>query len=231
MFDFLRRNKKLEPSEPMTIADVAATHREAYAQFIRGLNWKDFGSEPEMIWVYTDKAGHNYYVARDIWAGISRERLAALEMAGIELESRMKVAEMLESLKGIMSQCKRAQMGEVEGGYEAYKLTYEMYETMRTSPSEAVLMEYAVNLIYTDGENPQQLSPSIMQEKRNRANDDIELRAFFFDMALSITQTSLPTSQPDGPGSLSGPESQQSRKEASKNAVNRFIQASERRKK
>ena len=218
-------------TEPMTIADVAATHREAYAQFIRGLNWKDFGSEPEMIWVYTDNAGNNYYVARDIWAGISRERLAALEMAGIELESRMKQGALLESLLGIMAQCKRAQMGEVEGGYEAYKLTYDMYETMRASPSEAVLMEYAVNLIYTDGENPQQLSPSIMQEKRNRAGNDIELRAFFLDMALSITQTSLPISQPDGPGSLSGPESQQSRKEASRSAVNRFIQASEQKKK
>lgn len=225
---------KKKPEKPKTVEEIAAELRKSYSAYIRGLNWEALGGEPEMQWVYTDREGNNYYLPKNIWQGVSRDRLAVLESAGIDVESRMQRPAMIERLRAIMEQCKRGQMGEVEGAYEAYKLTYEMHEVVLGSPSEVALMEYAVHLIYTDGENPQKLSPGVIQEKRTRAARDIELRAFFLDMAKSITDTSLPNWKQDGLA-FSPPqnpsEAQEKRKEASRSVVSRFLSKSEQKKK
>lgn len=228
MFGFKQKEK------PKTIEEIAAELRKSYAEFIKGLKWEALGGEPEMQWVYTDRAGNNYYLPKNIHQGVSRERLAVLESAGIDVESRMERPAMVERLRDIMEQCKRGQMGDVEGAYQAYKLTWEMHEIMMGSPSEVALMEYAVHLIYTDGEDPQKLSPIIIQEKRDRAAVDIELRAFFLDMGKLITDTSLPNWKQDGHDFSPPPtqlEAKKKKQEVTRSVVSRFIQASERKKK
>lgn len=222
-------SKPPEPPKPLTISEVAQINRDEYKKMLSGLDWQAFGTEPELLWVYTDRLGYNYYVAKNIWQGCSRDRLAALESAGIDVECRMGRGELLTQLRKIMADCQRTQSGDVQGVYDAYKTAWEMHEIMSGTASEVALLEYAVNLIFTDGEDPRKMSPHIYQEKRNRAANDLELRAFFLDMAHSITQTSLPSSAQDlhvfsAPQKpITAEEAKEKKKEATRNRVSDFI--------
>ncbi len=224
-------NLKFWEKKPKTIAEVSKIHRKEYRKMLSCLDWQSFGSEPEMILVYTDRNGNNYYVSKNIWQGCSRDRLAALESAGLDVESRMSRPEMMSQLRKIMADCQRSQGGDVSGVYDAYKTAWEMHEIMKGTASEAALLEYAVNLIFTDGEDPRKMSPHIYQEKRDRAANDLELKAFFLDMAHSITQTSLPNSAQgfqdfSAPQPLTTEEANKAKKEATRNRVTDFISKS-----
>lgn len=192
--------KKKEPA-PKTIAEIAEENHRAHRQFLEGIGWKTLGSEPELVQVYTDKEGNNYYVSRNSWQGVSRDRLAALEAATLAMEFRMTREALLVNQKTIMAYFQKCQGGDLASAAEGYKLAWEMWDIMRSAPSESVLMEYAVHLIYTDQENPETLSPSMLEIKRQRAASDPGLRAFFLDMAFNTAQNSLPISKPDGPHS------------------------------
>lgn len=181
-----------------TVAEIAAENEEQHRSFLASIKWDTFGGEPEMIKVYTDQGGINYYVARNSWQGVSRDRLAALEAATLAMEYRFTREALMENQRSVMDFFQKCKEGDLEAAHKGYSLAWEAYEVMRTAPSEQVLLEYAVHLIYTDGENPQELSPTILKEKRDRAKEDIGLRAFFLDMSLAIVNASLPNSNQGG---------------------------------
>lgn len=190
-----------------TISEIAEENHRQHREFLAAIGWQTLGSEPDMVLVYTDKDGNNYYIARNSWQGISRDRLAALEAATLAMEYRMSREQLLENQMAIMQFFQQCQAGSMQAAAEGYKKAWEMYEIMRLAPSEAILMEYAVHVIFTDQENPQSISPALMQMKRDRASVDVGLKAFFLDMALHTVQNSLPTS---AQGSLhSSPPKQQ----------------------
>lgn len=216
--------------KPKSIAEIAEANRKAYMEMLGVLKWDTLGSEPEMMWAYTDADGHNYYVPRNIWQGISRDRLTAIESASLALERRQSREQLMESLRKVLAQFQRCQNGELEAAHEGYAEAWKVLELARTAPSEQVLMEYAVHLIYTDGENPETISPSLLQIKRERAQNDTALKAFFLDIALSITQASLPISEPVGldfSGILETEKPKPSKQEASRQKVSNFIAKSE----
>lgn len=221
-----------DKKNPKSIPEIAEANRKAYMEMLGGLKWDTLGSEPEMMWAYTDAAGHNYYVPRNIWQGISRDRLAALETASLALERRQSREQLMESLRKVLAQFQRCQNGDLEAAHEGYAEAWKVFELARSAPSEQVLLEYAVHLIYTDGESPETLSPSMLQIKRERAQSDTALKAFFLDMAHSITNNSMPISQPVG---LDFSEHQQQEKptkqEISRQKVSAFIAKSEQKKK
>lgn len=192
--------KKKEPA-PKTIAEIAEENHRAHREFLEAIGWKTLGSEPELVRVYTDKEGNNYYVSRNSWQGVSRDRLAALEAATLAMEFRMTRETLLINQQTIMAYFQKCQTGDLASAAEGYKLAWEMWDIMRNAPSESVLMEYAVHLIYADQENPEILSPSMLEIKRQRAAADPGLRAFFLDMAFNTVQNSLPISKPGGPHS------------------------------
>lgn len=221
----------LAKPKPKSIPEIAAENRKAYMELLGGLKWDTLGSEPEMMWAYTDAAGHNYYVPRNIWQGISRDRLAALETASLALERRQSREQLMESLRKVLAQFQKCQNGDLEAAHEGYSEAWKVFELARSAPSEQVLLEYAVHLIYTDGESPETLSPSMLQIKRERAQSDTALKAFFLDMAHSITSNSMPISQPVGLD-FSEPQQQekQSKQQISKQRVSDFIAKSEQKK-
>lgn len=217
--------------KPKSIQEIAAENRKAYMDMLGGLKWDTLGSEPEMMWAYTDASGHNYYVPRNIWQGISRDRLAALETASLALERRQSREQLMESLRKVLAQFQKCQNGDLEAAHEGYAEAWKVFELARSAPSEQVLLEYAVHLIYTDGESPETLSPSMLQIKRDRAESDPALKAFFLDMALSVTNNFMPTSQPVGLD-FSEPQQQEkpSKQEISRQKVSNFINKSEQKK-
>ena len=107
---------------------------------------------------------------------------------------------------------------------EVYKQAWEMYEIMKTAPSDQVLMQYALHILYTDGENPETLDPEFLKIKRHRAEKDDALRAFFLNMALSTANNYIPTSQQDGRDSLEKQKmEEQKKKEASQKRLRGFM--------
>ena len=92
MFNWFKKRKKTA-----SIAEIAEAHRVKYMEFLGALEFKMLGSAPELLHVYTDMAGNNYYVAKNSWQGISRERLAALEAATTAMEHRFTRAQALEN--------------------------------------------------------------------------------------------------------------------------------------
>lgn len=205
--------QKPKPPEPKTIAQIAEENNRAHREFLDAIGWQTLGSEPELVQVYTDRDGNNYYVSRNSWQGVSRDRLAALETATTAMEYRMSREALLLNQQTVMELFRKCQGGDLEAAANGYKLAWEMWQTMKDAPSESVLMEYAVHLIYTDLENPETLSPTMLQTKRDRAAKDPGLRAFFLDMALATVNNSLPTLKQDGPPiSLEASEVEKARK-------------------
>ena len=227
MFNFSWFSSK---QKPKSIQEIAEANREAYKAYLGGLKWETYGDKPEMLWAYTDMHGNNYYVPRNIWQGISRNRLISIETASLALEYRQDRAHLIESMRRILAQFQKCQNGDLEAAHEGYSEAWKVFELARTAPSEEVLMEYAVNLVYCDGENPQLIDPEIFKLKRQRAESDIGLKAFFLNMGLSVIQTSLPISQPVGLGSLETPEMESrklSKQEISRQNVSKFISKSD----
>lgn len=213
-----------------TIAEIAEINHAEYMKMLGGLGWGTFGSKPELILVYTDKDGNNYYIARNTWQGISRDRLAALERANLAMEYRMSRETIMEREAQKMTEIQKAQKGDLQALQNAYKLSWEDFEVMKAAPSDQILMEYAVHILYTNGENPEILDPEILKMKRERAENDTALKAFFLNMAHSVVNTSLPILPRDGQSSTEDQEKQE-KKQASQKRVQNFIAQSKLKKK
>lgn len=223
IFSIFRPKKTAQ--EPPTIAEIAQINHDEYQKMLGVLGWDTFGSKPELMLVYTDKQGNNYYIARNIWQGISRDRLAAIERANLAMEYRMSREAIMENEAQKMREIQKAQKGDLGALQTAYKLSWETFEVMKSAPSDQILMEYAVNILYTDGENPELFDPEFIKMKRERADNDPALRAFFLNMAQSAVNTSLPSLPPDGQSSTVDQEKQK-KKEDSQKRVQNFIQQS-----
>jgi hypothetical protein len=220
ILQFFKPKKKIP-----TIAEIAEINHAEYQKMLGGLGWDTLGSKPELILVYTDSKGNNYYIARNTWQGISRDRLAALERANLAMEYRMSRENIMEREAEKMREIQKAQRGDLAALQNAYKLSWETFEIMKAAPSDQILMEYAVHILYTDGENPEILDPEILKMKRDRAENDTGLRAFFLNMAHSAVNSSLPTLPHDGQNSTVEEEKQEGKK-ASQNRIANFIQQS-----
>ena len=216
----------LKPKEkPKTIAEIAAENRKAYMEQLNIFGWETLGSEVEMLPVYIDASGNNYYVGKNIWQGVSSDRRFALEEAALAMEFRQSRQQRIEAGRERLLNMQKAINGDLEAARNAHKSQWEELEIMRKSPSDSILMEYAVHVLFTDGEDPNTLSPKMLQIKRDRAESDPGLRAFFLDMALASVNSFLPTLPHDGPGSSQEAETEQKRQkgEATRNRLQNFM--------
>lgn len=198
--------------KPKTIAEIAEMYRTQNREFLNSIGWTTLGSKPEIIWVYTDLAGHNYYVSRNPWQGVTRNRLAAVEEAAAALDRRFSRDEGLTRMHAILTAFQRCQKGDAEASYTGYKEALEFFQIMKSSPSNEILMQYALHLILTDGEDPQTIDPEILKEKRARAENDIALKAFFLNMAQTTANDSLPILPDVGPNFTEAQETDKSKK-------------------
>lgn len=220
MFNFFKRKEK-----PKTIAEISEIYRDQYRQFLNLMGWETLGSKPEILWVYTDLAGHNYYVAKNPWQGVTRGRLAAVEEASAAMERRYTREQGMEALHAILTSFQQCQKGNVEAAHLGYKQAWELYQVTKNSPSDEIMMQYALHLILTDGEAPDTIDPEILKEKRARAEGDAGLKAFFLNMAHSTLNSSLPILPHDGPSSMEKIEAEKVQKrEASQKRLAKFMQ-------
>jgi hypothetical protein len=208
-----------------TIAEIAEENHRKHREFLAAISWQVLGSEPDLVRVYTDVEGNNYYVSKNSWQGISRDRLAALEDATIAMEYRMSRETVLLNQKMLLTYFQKAQGGDFAALQLGYKLAWEMMEVMTKAPNEHILLEYAVHLIFTDTENPEILSPHMLQLKRERAEKDPGLKAFFLDMSFHTAMNSLPTLKQGGqPSSQEIPEELERKKQEKKAAMQKRFQ-------
>lgn len=217
-------NWKFWKKKPKSIAEIAEAHRAAHKQKLEEWGWGTLGSKPEMIWAHTDENGNNYYVPRNLWQGVSRDRLSAIEAASTAIEHRMGREQILASMLEIMADFRKCQSADLQAAAEGYRRAWEIHDIMRTAPSEQVLIEYALHTIYTDGENPETLDPEFINMKRKNAESDQALRAFFLTMAQSTVSNSLPTSPPVGRNSseMEAGEAKK-KKEATRRHIENFM--------
>lgn len=185
--------QKKEPPAQKTITEIAEENRATYMEALKVLGWETLGAEVEMLPVYVDMAGNNYYVPRNIWQGISSDRRFALEEVMQALEFRQGRDSRILAAHERLILIQKGLNGDLQALRDAHKSQWEELEIMRKSPSEHTLMEYAVHIMYTDGEDPNSLSPAMLQMKRDRAAVDPGLRAFFLDAALATVNNSLPS--------------------------------------
>lgn len=202
--------------KPKTIAEISAINHKSYLEYLGGLGWQTLGSKPEMILVYTDREGNNYYVAKNSWQGISRDRLAALERATLAMEYRMSREEVMKKLHSVSQNLLKCQRGDTEAAHNGYKEAWELLEIMKSAPSDQVLMQYALHVIYTDGENPETIDPEFIKMKSARAEADNALKAFFLNMAHSTVNNSLPILSQDGQNFMDQEAERQKKREASR---------------
>ena len=214
-----------------SISEISAENQERYKSFLGSLGWDSLGSKPDLLLVFVDQEGNNYYVAKNSWQGVSRDRLAALEDATLAIEHRYSRYEIVSKMESILAGFQRCQKGDLEAAHLGYKEAWEIMAVMKASPSEEVLMQYAVNIIYTDGENPELLDPEILKMKRARAEGDTALKAFFLNMALNIVNSSFPALQQDIQSSSDQAADPTSKKEASQNRIKNFLQTAKQKKK
>ena len=216
--------RKKEPEKP-TITEIAQANRDAYMRQLNALGWETLGSEVEMIPVYVDASGHNYYIGKNIWQGDSSDRRFALEEAMQALEFRQSRQQRTEVGRERLLNLQKAINGDIEAARNAHKSQWEELEIMRKSPSEVLLIEYAVHVLFTDGEDPNTLSPAMLQIKRDRAESDPGLRAFFLDMALASVNSFLPILPHDGQGSSpeAVTEKKEKKREATRNQLAAFM--------
>jgi len=216
----------LKPKQkPKPIAEIAAENRKAYMDQLNIFGWDTLGSEVEMLPVYVDAKGYNYYIGKNIWQGVSSDRRFALEEAALAMEFRQSRQQRIEAGRERLLNMQKAINGDIEAARNAHKSQWEELEIMRKSPSDSILMEYAVHVLFTDGEDPNTLSPAMLQTKRDRAEIDPGLRAFFLDMALASVNNFLPTLPHDGPGFSQEEETEQKKRkgEATRNQLAAFM--------
>jgi len=187
--------------KPKSIKQISAERHEQYKVLLKTIKWDSFGSEPEMMLVHTDLAGHNYYVPRQAYQGITRDRLAAVEAAAMAMEHRMSREQIMTTVSEILIRFEKCRAGAdvMQSATEGYSIALDMFNVMKNAPENEILMQYALNMIMTDGEDPTTISPSIMKEKRKRAENDPALLAFFLDTAHASLSDSLPTFPQHGP--------------------------------
>lgn len=215
-------------TKPRSIKEISEDRFKQYNELLKTIRWDNFGSQPEMQLVYTDLEGHNYYVPKNAYQGITRDRLAAVEAAAMAMETRMKRETFLVNMSEVLIRFERCRAGNdvMLSATEGYQIALDMFNVMKNAPENEVLMQYALHMILTDGEDPTGISPSILKEKRERAEKDPALNAFFLDMAMQSLNDSLPilpqTGQTFSPTEPEA-ETRKQRTERTAKAISNFI--------
>lgn len=213
-----------------SIKDISEDRFRQYNELLKNIKWDTFGSPPEMLRVYTDLEGHNYYVPKNAYQGITRDRLAAVEAAAMAMETRMKREAFLLNMSEVLIRFEKCRAGNnvMQSATEGYQIALDMFNVMKNAPENEILMQYALHMILTDGEDPTGISPSILKEKRERAENDPALNAFFLDMAMQSLNDSLPILQQPGqmssqPEAMTKEGQKQERVERTRKSISTFI--------
>lgn len=134
--------------------------------------------------VYTDRAGNNYYTLADP-LDVCKERYERIEEAIKALEYGITRDELEESLEGILSNVaglayEKMTMKKLRDFVEPTRnLLNDLLFRVRRIKRDEVVLDLALLMFYIDGESPFSVNDVTLKRKREIANNDDDLRAFF----------------------------------------------------
>lgn len=165
---------------------AAEKARERYLKWLKSYTPKDSSQTIELLHVFTDRLGNNYYVIKDI-SRMRRERQIRIEESLMAIEygvSKTKITERLEEINSEFDKFNFRQPNPanlVKFQDRTKNLIGDLLHRMNKINPEDLMLKAALYFIYIDGENPYTISAEDNQRKWENCQTDPELRAFFLE--------------------------------------------------
>lgn len=183
MFQLFRKKTREERNE------------RKYRKWLRSYTPSTTNTKIDLVRVFTDRNGRNYYVAKDIGT-ITKERTERIEQTMVDIDWNVPKSEIIERMADIMETVKNAPYS----NYSPTKLrTFvedatnqigDLLFRMKSIRVDDLLIESALYFFYVDNENPYVIDPDVQAVKLDAVRNDPELRAFFLATIEQILSVS-----------------------------------------
>ena len=169
----------------------AAKNEKRYKTWLNGLTPPPGADAAALRLVYSDRNDNNYYVFADPLS-MSVERSEKIAEAVAASNYSVEKKDIVEALKNAMTAITAGDIKKLRS--EILSELADVRHRMDRIGVEALILDIAVLFFLTDNEDPYQVNPLITAEKRRRALEDHDLRAFFLVTIWDIYGKSKQTS-------------------------------------
>lgn len=145
----------------------------------------------ELLRVFTDRKGNNYYVAKNI-GHITRERAIGIEQTMTSIDYGIEKSEIVEWLQKFETELEKMPWNQPKSAslqkFQKNNLIHvkDFLYRMEHIKVDDLLIQSGLYFFYIDGENPYLLNTELQQTKFENVKEDAELRAFFLTTMETI---------------------------------------------